>query len=318
MKRRVFVLIIAAALVLALLIWLLWANSSPAATQVTVASGALPEAFEGFKIAHVSDLHNAVFGRKNEKLLSLIRAAEPDIIAITGDLIDSRHTDIDSALAFVEAAAEIAPVYYVTGNHESRLDFDEIEPRLIAAGGRVLRNEAEDIGHGGERIRLAGIDDPSFIRTGGTAKERAAAELEQLGDGGGTFTVLLAHRPELVEVYAEYGARPGPERARPRRAGSPAAPRRAIRAGSGAAAGVRLRALQPGRNADGRLARPGKQRGAAAREQPPGTCDRDSFALTQKGSQSPSGLRAFFHSVPSAGSVGSALGAGVAVGVGVG
>lgn len=206
MKRRVIVLITAAVLVPALLIWLLWANSSPAATQVTVASGALPEAFEGFKIAHVSDLHNAVFGRKNEKLLSLIRAAKPDIIAITGDLIDSRHTDIDSALAFVEAAAEIAPVYYVTGNHESRVDFDEIEPRLIAAGGRVLRNEAEDIGHGGERIRLAGIDDPSFIRTGGTAKERAAAELEQLGDGGGTFTVLLAHRPELVEVYAEYGA----------------------------------------------------------------------------------------------------------------
>lgn len=206
MKRRVFVLIIATALVLALLIWLLWANSSPAATQVTVASGALPEAFEGFKIAHVSDLHNAVFGRKNEKLLSLIRAAKPDIIAITGDLIDSRHTDIDSALAFVAAAAEIAPVYYVTGNHESRLDFDEIEPRLIAAGARVLRNEAEDIGRGGERIRLAGIDDPSFIRTGGTAEERAAAELEQLGDGGGTFTVLLAHRPELVEVYAEYGA----------------------------------------------------------------------------------------------------------------
>lgn len=206
MKRRVIVLIIAAVLVLALLIWLLWANSSPAATQVAVASGALPETFEGFKIAHVSDLHNAVFGRKNEKLLSLIRAAEPDIIAITGDLIDSRHTDIDSALAFVEAAAEIAPVYYVTGNHESRLDFDAIEPRLIAAGARVLRNEAEDIGRGGERIRLAGIDDPSFIRTGGTAEERAAAELEQLGDGGGTFTVLLAHRPELVEVYAEYGA----------------------------------------------------------------------------------------------------------------
>lgn len=206
MKRRVIVLITAAVLVPALLIWLLWANSSPAATQVAVASGALPEAFEGFKIAHVSDLHNAVFGRKNEKLLSLIRAAEPDIIAITGDLIDSRHTDIDSALAFVEAAAEIAPIYYVTGNHESRLDFDEIEPRLIAAGARVLRNEAEDIGRGGERIRLAGIDDPSFIRTGGTAEERAAAELEQLGDGGGTFTVLLAHRPELVEVYAEYGA----------------------------------------------------------------------------------------------------------------
>lgn len=206
MKRRVIVLITAAVLVPALLIWLLWANSSPAATQVTVASGALPEAFEGFKIAHVSDLHNAVFGRKNEKLLSLIRAAKPDIIAITGDLIDSRHTDIDSALAFVEAAAEIAPVYYVTGNHESRLDFDEIEPRLIAAGARVLRNEAEYIEHGGERIRLAGIDDPSFIRTGGTAEERAAAELEQLGDGGGTFTVLLAHRPELVEVYAEYGA----------------------------------------------------------------------------------------------------------------
>ena len=193
MKRRVIVLITAAVLVPALLIWLLWANSSPAATQVTVASGALPEAFEGFKIAHVSDLHNAVFGRKNEKLLSLIRAAEPDIIAITGDLIDSRHTDIDSALAFVEAAAEIAPVYYVTGNHEWAIgDVPQLKERLRENGVTVLSNQFVPLERNGDVIILAGIDDPNGYADQETPEELAAELTAACGEDA--FWILLAHR----------------------------------------------------------------------------------------------------------------------------
>ena len=205
MKRRMMILIAAAVVLLALLIWTLWGNKALVTTELTVRSKALPESFDGFKIAQVSDLHNTEFGAGNEKLFALLREAEPDIIVITGDLIDSRHTDVDAAVRFVEGASEIAPVYFVTGNHESRLDFEDIAPRLSEAGAVLLRSEAVYLERGGEHIMLAGIDDPAFVRTGGEAAERAEAELEPLPEPEG-FTILLAHRPDLVETYADWGA----------------------------------------------------------------------------------------------------------------
>ena len=186
----------------ALALYLIWANGALSITRCALEFEGLPEGFDGFVIAQVSDLHNASFGEGNEKLLGALRDAEPDIIAVTGDLVDSRHTDIGTALAFIEAAAEIAPVYYVTGNHEARLDFEAIERGLIDAGARLLRGESVELRRGGGSITLAGIDDPAFIKGGGSAAERAEAQLSSLGRGG--FTVLLAHRPELIESYAGY------------------------------------------------------------------------------------------------------------------
>ena len=205
MKRRMIVIIVILLLFAALLIWTLWANRALVLTEIEVSSPELDSAFDGFKIAHVSDLHNAEFGNANAELLELIAGAEPDIIAVTGDLIDSRHTDIDAAVRFIAGASAIAPVYYVTGNHESRLDFDAIEQLLTEAGAVVLRNEAVYIERGGSRLELAGIDDPAFIRTGESASVRAEAELEGLLDSD-CYTVLLAHRPELIETYAGAGA----------------------------------------------------------------------------------------------------------------
>lgn len=205
MKRRLTVIIVIALVCLALIIWLIWANGALMLTGYTVSSGKLPEEFDGFRIAQVSDLHNASFGADNEELLELLRSAEPDIIAVTGDLIDSRHTDVDTAVKFIEAASKIAPVYYVTGNHEARLDFDEIEPQLIEAGAVVLRNASAYVEHGAARIQIAGIDDPSFLGSSGSAESRAEEELEGVVDAD-TYTVLLAHRPELIDTYAASGA----------------------------------------------------------------------------------------------------------------
>ena len=198
-------ILIAALVLLALLAWAVWANGAPVLTRYGVADDEIPEAFDGFKIAQISDLHNAVFGEGNSKLLKILAGAEPDIIVITGDLIDSRHTDTGAALSFVRAAAELAPVYYVTGNHELRMDFGSIEPELEAAGAVLLRNRSVRIERGGEYIELAGIDDPSFLGADGSAESRAASELERLSVDG-AYLVLLAHRPELIETYAEYGA----------------------------------------------------------------------------------------------------------------
>ena len=205
MKKRMTAILIAALVLLALLAWAVWANGAPVLTRYGVSDDEIPEAFDGFKIAQISDLHNAAFGEGNSKLLKILAGAEPDIIVITGDLIDSRHTDTGAALSFVRAAAELAPVYYVTGNHELRMDFGSIEPELEAAGAVLLRNRSVRIERGGEYIELAGIDDPSFLGADGSAKSRAASELERLSVDG-AYLVLLAHRPELIETYAEYGA----------------------------------------------------------------------------------------------------------------
>ena len=96
-KKRFVIFGVAAAVLLVLILWTVWANTALELNTITVTSAKLPDAFAGFRIAHVSDLHNARMGKNNEKLLDMLRRAEPDIIAITGDLVDSRKTDTEVA-----------------------------------------------------------------------------------------------------------------------------------------------------------------------------------------------------------------------------
>ena len=140
-KKRTIILAIAAVL-LALVVWTVWGNTALELNTYTVGSKELPDAFDGYRIAHVSDLHNAEMGDGNEKLLAVLREADPDIIAITGDLIDSRNTNIEVALAFAEKAMKIAPCYYVTGNHEFWTGrVDEVKARLEERGAVVLAGD---------------------------------------------------------------------------------------------------------------------------------------------------------------------------------
>ena len=195
-KRRI---LLAAALVglAALLAWLYVTNTAISVTHYAVTSEALPEAFDGFVVAQVSDLHNAEFGEGSAQLLDRLRAASPDLIAVTGDLIDARRTDVGAAMAFIRGAVEIAPVYYVAGNHEARSDaFESLEAQLIEAGVHVLRNEGESIERGGASLWIAGLDDPAF------ASGTDPADL--IAPNG--FTLLLSHRPELFEDYCDAGA----------------------------------------------------------------------------------------------------------------
>ena len=81
--------------------WVLWANTALEVTEYSINSSEIPEGFDGFRIAQVSDLHNAVFGEDNKDLLNMLRQTEPDIIVITGDLVDSRRTDLKVAIDFL-------------------------------------------------------------------------------------------------------------------------------------------------------------------------------------------------------------------------
>ena len=189
-------------------IWIVWGNNQIELTEYIITSSKVPDSFSCFEIAQVSDLHNTEFGEENSKLLELLSEVEPHIIVLTGDLIDSRHTDIEIALDFAGKAAQIAPVYYVSGNHEARVpEYEDLKMGLTEAGVTVLENQKVQITRDGESITLMGIQDPSF-RTDylfGDAESiswQAISGLQNESDG---FTVLLSHRPELFDVYVDTG-----------------------------------------------------------------------------------------------------------------
>ena len=126
-----------------LFIWTVWGNTALMTNAVAISSSRIPAAFSGFRIAQVSDLHNAEFGKNNAELLKLLSESKPDIIVITGDLIDANHTDVGIALGFAQESVRIAPTYYVTGNHEvASQQYDTLKAGLEEAGIIVLEDEA--------------------------------------------------------------------------------------------------------------------------------------------------------------------------------
>ena len=90
-----------------LFIWTVWGNTALMTNAVAISSSRIPAAFSGFRIAQVSDLHNAEFGKNNAELLKLLSESKPDIIVITGDLIDANHTDVGIALGFAQESVTI-------------------------------------------------------------------------------------------------------------------------------------------------------------------------------------------------------------------
>lgn len=191
MKKVVLILLVL------VVVWVLWANTAIEVNEWTIESPEIPVGFDGFRIAQISDLHNAEFGGGNERLLELLEMAEPDIIVLTGDLIDSRNTDVDVALAFAKAAVEIAPCYYVSGNHESRVqEWVALRAGLIDAGVVVLEDESVSLECNEDAVTLIGVQDPTF-------NPHFDAELRGLAGEG--YTILLSHRPEKMALYAECG-----------------------------------------------------------------------------------------------------------------
>lgn len=199
-------LLICAAILLALVAWTVWSNITLDVTEYTIQSQEIPTAFDGFRIAQVSDLHNSAMGKPGGKLLAALQGAQPDIIAITGDMIDSRHTDIPAALEFAAEAVKIAPCYYVPGNHESRIsEYETLKQGLLDLGVTVLENEKVEIHHSGETINLLGVMDPSFEADywqvfPEDVMDKNVGDLSQ--ESG--FTILLSHRPEMVDIYAQH------------------------------------------------------------------------------------------------------------------
>lgn len=200
-KFKIFVLCLVC-IAIVFLGWNIFQNQTVHINEITIKNELLPDDFAGYKIVQVSDLHNAKFGDGNNDLLSAIKDASPDIIVITGDIVDSRKTDVQIARDFANNASEIAPVYYVTGNHEARVDKkDEIDSTELDENVTVLHNKDILLENGDSVIQLIGVDDPDY-KAVKDSTEYMNKRLEKYCDNE-YFKILLSHRPELFEVYVE-------------------------------------------------------------------------------------------------------------------
>lgn len=185
-------------------IWFQWQCWGVSATHTDVALSGLPARFDGFKIVHLSDLHGHEYGEDSGNLLAMVAKEKPDLIVITGDLID-QEGQLAMIPALAKGLAAIAPSYYVTGNHEWKLGtgtVKELKGLLAQCGVTVLSNQYELLERNGARVVLAGVDDPNGYADQMTPKE-LRAQIEN--EAPGLFTLLLAHRNEHFKKYAEAG-----------------------------------------------------------------------------------------------------------------
>lgn len=186
--------------------WVVWTNVNFTTTHLTITNETIPEDFSGYKIAEVADLHNHQWG---QRLIDRLKKEKPDMIAIAGDFVDSSHTDFDVAMDFIEQAKEIAPIYYVTGNHEAWLsNYSELEGKLTAAGVHMMDDTAVWIEQDDSKINLIGIQDPDFIERDtfeGIQESIVTSKLKPLLSEE-YYNIVLCHRPELFNGYVEAGA----------------------------------------------------------------------------------------------------------------
>lgn len=183
-----------------------WQNNSIIINEIVFKNDTIPESFKGYKILQISDLHNKEFGSKQNKILAKIEKINPDIIVVTGDLIDSNRTDIDIAMELINGAVNIAPIYYVSGNHEAWSgSYDYLKSKLEDSGVIILDNQKVEVFNDSDSIDIIGLADTSFIQSdwleysGNTETKNL---LNTLTEGSTNFRILLSHRPELFDIYS--------------------------------------------------------------------------------------------------------------------
>lgn len=162
---------------------------------------------ESVKLVQLSDIHNAEFGKENQRLLKKLKECEPDLIFITGDLINSDENEISPMLDLVKKLREIAPIYFSLGNHEieyeKRTGIDLTE-KLEKAGAKVLEEKFVDVTVKGQKFRIGGlytvyIPEDYEVHEWDNAKEQAEF-LKEMEDTE-RYKILLSHIPNTWMYY---------------------------------------------------------------------------------------------------------------------
>ena len=174
--------------------------------KTTLKFDKLPQAFNNYKIAQVSDIHCDRVGHSDLSFIKKIKDFNPDIIVITGDVLDSYNNDMDIAYNILSQLAIIAPCYFVSGNHELRLpeEYEQLINIMKKLNITYMNNSNLLITKNNESINLVGVEDYNFFKNEDNLNHRAnfIKTLEELYSPN-HFNILLSHRPEKFPIYAD-------------------------------------------------------------------------------------------------------------------
>lgn len=199
-NKLLFSIIILVLIVLLVIVY----NKKIVISNITYKNSKIPASFDGYKILQISDLHNAEFGKNQKTLIEKTKEIDPDIIFITGDLIDSYNTNIDISMKYIDGITDIAPIYFIPGNHESRIEsYNELCDRLTSSGVKILNNKNVFIQKDSSSIGLIGLDDPAFIQTSNQDELFKKLLVDLSKDMDSDFKMLLSHRPEKLVDYKD-------------------------------------------------------------------------------------------------------------------
>lgn len=203
-KQKIIITVLASVFLVLFSVYCVYLNNFLTVTEYEITNEKLPESFDGFTVAQISDFHNPRSEFLRESVLEEVQRLKPDIIIITGDFIDSRKPKTEISLAFAKELVKIAPVYFAPGNHEARIPeiYTPFENELRNMGVSVLRNSSKTINIRGEEINITGVDDATFYGTQDKFISTAEA-INEISYDKNLFTIALSHRPEVFSVYTE-------------------------------------------------------------------------------------------------------------------
>lgn len=192
-------------------------NRKLTVTEYQIKDKRVPNAFDGFHIVHLSDLHNAEFGAQNEQLINVINELKPDIIIITGDMIIGKpEQDVSKAVDVMNTLCKVAPVYFSMGNHELRVSLYEDTYgdmwkqflKGISKDVHLLFDDKTIISRNGDEISLYGLNLTPELYKRIIQTPMPNDYLDSLfgtcnPDG---YHIFMAHNPDYFKDYVKWGA----------------------------------------------------------------------------------------------------------------
>lgn len=188
-------------------------------TKYVVENKKVPKEFDGYNIVQISDLHSKLFGENNKKLIQKIKSLNPDIVVVTGDLIDGENNNYNVALDFMKEISKLYRVYYIIGNHEQKSlikkykdEYKDYFNKLHQIDFVNLDNNKVEIVKGDSNINLYGLTVPySCYKYLFDNQETTSIDINFLEEKLGKvdreqFNILLAHTPFYFDEYEKWGA----------------------------------------------------------------------------------------------------------------
>lgn len=212
MKKKLILLVV----ILIVILFILNSFKKVDVTSYTISNKKISKEFNDFKIVQLSDFHSSGYKDTTEIIISKVKEIKPDIIVMTGDMVNWRTKDTDELKKLLNSLADLCPMYYVTGNHEQLSEglitgkYQNILDLLDELNITFLRNEYVEIERNGEIINLYGMDIPLDSKT---AKYPSNWQLEndyvernlpQIDSS--KFNILLSHNPVYLKQYSKWGA----------------------------------------------------------------------------------------------------------------